>query len=46
MLQEAVGRQVVLRYLLECGCCTKKATRTANDGSDIWVYIATHPPRF
>ena len=23
-------------------CCTKKATRAANVGSAIWVYIATH----
>ena len=26
---------------MEAICCTKKATRAANDGSDIWVYIAT-----
>ena len=42
-----IGIAVALRAFRYCygdilsRCCTKKATRAANDGSDIWVYIAT-----
>ena len=38
----SLGSRVVgLEPVIKCYCCTKKATRAANDGSDIWEYIAT-----